>query len=79
VPFAQLLQPQFGADAVWWSFPTSSICAMALSLAYYRWGNWRKARMLSQPRAEEMAHPAEVPAAPPAAVADVSIAQGPAR
>jgi Na+-driven multidrug efflux pump len=79
VPFAQLLQPQFGADAVWWSFPTSSICAMSLSLAYYRWGNWRKARMLSQPRAEEMAHPAEVPAAPPAAVADVSIAQGPAR
>ncbi|ELQ05311.1 MATE family efflux transporter [Xanthomonas translucens] len=79
LPFAQLLQPQFGADAVWWSFPTSSICAMSLSLAYYRWGNWRKARMLSQPRAEEMAHPAEVPAAPPAAVADVSIAQDPAR
>ncbi|QNH13460.1 MATE family efflux transporter [Xanthomonas sp. SI] len=79
VPFAQLLQPQFGADAVWWSFPTSSICSMALSLAYYRWGNWRKAQMLSQPRPEEMAHPAEVPAQPPAAVADVSIVQDPAR
>lgn len=79
VPFAQLLQPQFGADAVWWSFPTSSICAMALSLAYYRWGNWRKAQMLSQPRPEEMASPAEVPAQPPAAVADVSIVQDPAR
>jgi putative MATE family efflux protein len=75
VPFAHLLQPQFGADAVWWSFPTSATCAMLMSLAYYRWGNWRKAQMLSPPRAKEMAHPAEVPAA----VADVSIVQDPAR
>ena len=30
--------------------------------------------MLAQPRPEEMAHPAEVPAQPPAAVADVPIA-----
>ncbi|WP_045736894.1 MATE family efflux transporter [Xanthomonas sp. MUS 060] len=49
VPFAQLLQPHLGVEAVWWSFPISSICAMLLSLAYYRWGNWRKARMLTQP------------------------------
>lgn len=79
VPFAQLLQPQLGVDAVWWSFPTSATCAMLLSLAYYRWGNWRTARMLAPSRPETVAHPAEVPAQPPAPVADVAVAQDPAR
>ncbi|MCW0378381.1 Multidrug export protein MepA [Xanthomonas sacchari] len=79
VPFAQLLQPQLGVDAVWWSFPTSATCAMLLSLAYYRWGNWRKARMLAPSRPETVAHPAEVPVQPPAPVADVAVAQDPAR
>lgn len=69
IPFAELLQPYFGADAVWWSFPISSACAMVLSLAYYRWGNWRQAKMLS-PGAHEGATPAEVPASPPSPVAD---------
>lgn len=73
VPFAKLLMPTLGADAIWWSFPTSAACAMAMSLAYYRWGGWRKAHMLSahaKPRPEEVAVPAEVPAQPPAPVAD---------
>ena len=73
VPFANLLQPTFGADAIWWSFPVSSLLAMLLSLAYYRWGNWRRARML--PAADRAAGnsgatPAEVPATPPSPVAD---------
>ncbi|HRO26529.1 MAG TPA: MATE family efflux transporter [Luteimonas sp.] len=68
VPFAKLLQPTLGADAIWWSFPVSAVCAMLLSLAYYRWGRWREARMLADPR--EVAVPAEVPAQPPAPVAD---------
>jgi Na+-driven multidrug efflux pump len=69
VPFAELLQDRLGADAVWWSFPVSSFCAMLMSLAYYRWGGWRKARMLPSHR-EEMAAPAEIPASPPSPVAD---------
>lgn len=69
VPFAELLQGTMGADAVWWSFPVSSLCAMLLSLAYYRWGGWRKAKMLPSHR-EELAAPAEVPATPPSPVAD---------
>jgi len=69
IPFAKLLQPALGADAIWWSFPVSSVCAMLLSLAYYRWGGWRKARMI-EPHAEEVAIPAEVPAQPPSPVAD---------
>ena len=47
VPLAELLMPHFGADAVWWSFPISSLCALMMSLAYYRWGGWRRAHMLA--------------------------------
>jgi putative MATE family efflux protein len=70
IPFAVLLQPRFGIDAIWWSFPASSICAMAMSLAYYRWGRWREARML--PSTDAVAVPSEVPAQPPSPVADTS-------
>ena len=69
IPFANWLQPTLGADAIWWSFPVSAVVAMLLSLAYYRWGHWRQAKMLSNdPR--EVAVPAEVPAHPPSPVAD---------
>lgn len=68
VPFASALQPMLGVDAIWWSFPVSALCAMLMSLAYYRWGNWRRARML--PTAPGVT-PAEVGATPPAPVADI--------
>lgn len=68
VPFAEMLQPVLGADAVWWSFPTSAVCAMLMSMAYYRWGRWRRAHMLVGP--DTVAVPAEVPATPPSPVAD---------
>lgn len=68
VPFAEMLQPTLAADAVWWSFPTSAVCAMLMSMAYYRWGRWRRAHMLAGP--ETVAVPAEVPATPPSPVAD---------
>ncbi|WP_329831715.1 MATE family efflux transporter [Stenotrophomonas geniculata] len=71
VPFAELLQPYWGADAIWWSFPVSSLVSMLLSLAYYRWGGWRKAKMMGKPsHAEELATPSEIPARPPSPVAD---------
>jgi len=74
VPFAELLQPYLGADAIWWSFPASSLVSMLLSLAYYRWGGWRKARMLSEPSSPGLATPAGVPACPPSPVADADAA-----
>lgn len=72
VPFAELLQPRLGADAIWLSFPVSAVCAMVMSLAYYRWGRWREARMLggAADDTDAIAIPAEVPAQPPAPVAD---------
>ncbi|MFC4727185.1 MATE family efflux transporter [Coralloluteibacterium thermophilus] len=67
VPFAAFMQPVLGQDAVWWSFPVSGAGAMLLSLAYYRWGGWRRARMLE--RAVE-ATPANVAAQATAPLAD---------
>jgi putative MATE family efflux protein len=46
LPFAWLMTPYWGADAIWWSFPVGSAISMALTLAYYRFGNWRQAHML---------------------------------
>jgi putative MATE family efflux protein len=46
IPFANLLMPRLGADAVWLSFPIGSLSTLALAGGYYRWGGWRKARML---------------------------------
>ncbi|MBD7959810.1 MATE family efflux transporter [Comamonas avium] len=67
VPLAKLLQPWLGVDAIWWSFPASSICAMLMSMAYYKWGRWREARMLNPAAddAETVATPSEVAAQPP--------------
>jgi Na+-driven multidrug efflux pump len=45
IGFAELLEPAWGADAIWWSFPVSMAVSAALAMAYYRWGGWRKARM----------------------------------
>src|SRR3546814_15737480 len=68
IPFADLLQPALGIDATWWSFPVSALCSMLMSLAYYRWGHWRQARML-KPDPEAVAVPSEVPAEVPSPVA----------
>ena len=46
IPFAMLLIPRWGADAIWWSFPLGTIASAALSALYYRFGGWRKLKML---------------------------------
>ena len=69
IPFAKGLQPMLGVDAIWWSFPASAFVSMVLSLAYYRWGGWRQARMLPCDP-DEVAIPSEVPAHVTAPIAD---------
>ena len=49
IPFANLMIGRLGADAIWWSFPISSLVSVSLSIAYYRFGNWKAAHMLSNP------------------------------
>jgi putative MATE family efflux protein len=45
-PMAYMTVGRWGADAVWWSFSLSAIVAAVLTVAYYRFGNWRAARMV---------------------------------
>jgi Na+-driven multidrug efflux pump len=44
-PLAELFLDHYHVDAVWWSFPISSVLAALLSLLYYRYGDWRSAHM----------------------------------
>ncbi|MEO8925570.1 MAG: MATE family efflux transporter [Caulobacteraceae bacterium] len=46
IPFAALMTPRFGEDAIWWSFPLGTINSAILTSLYYRFGGWRAARML---------------------------------
>ena len=45
VPFAYSMLGRWHADAIWWSFPLSSTVSMLMSVAYYRFGGWRKVRL----------------------------------
>jgi putative MATE family efflux protein len=57
IPFAYALVGRLQADAIWWSFPVGSLTSMLLSIVYYRYGDWRSARMLApQPSPQAMAH-----------------------
>jgi putative MATE family efflux protein len=36
------LYPSLGSDAIWWSFPLSSLCSLTMALLVYRHGGWRR-------------------------------------
>jgi putative MATE family efflux protein len=44
IPFASLLMPRFGADAIWWSFPLGTIASAVMTSLYYKYGGWRRIR-----------------------------------
>jgi putative MATE family efflux protein len=44
-PLALSLLDKWHDDAIWWSFPISSLVAVALSLLYYKYGHWRTLRL----------------------------------
>jgi putative MATE family efflux protein len=44
--FALGAYPWLGADALWLSFPVSSFATMAMAVAFYLHGGWRRGRML---------------------------------
>jgi putative MATE family efflux protein len=46
VPLANFLHPSLGADAIWISYPIGSGTTLVLALAYFKWGGWRKSRIL---------------------------------
>jgi Na+-driven multidrug efflux pump len=57
--FAFGAYPWLGADALWLSFPVSSLANMAMAIGYYRHGGWRKAQMTPPPPAAELVEEAE--------------------
>jgi Na+-driven multidrug efflux pump len=59
VPLANILTPYLGADAIWISFPIGSLVSLILAAAYYRWGGWRKSRMLPAGPARTEASPSD--------------------
>jgi putative MATE family efflux protein len=48
IPFASLMAPRLGADSIWWSFPLGTITSAVLTSLYYKYGGWRRARMLEE-------------------------------
>ncbi|MBL8771737.1 MAG: MATE family efflux transporter [Phenylobacterium sp.] len=71
VPLANALEPMLGADAVWLSFPAGSLVSLLLAAAYYRWGGWRKSRMLpTTPHGETL----DTGMAPPSGVEETEVA-----
>jgi putative MATE family efflux protein len=48
VPFAALMTPRLGEDAIWWSFPLGTITSAALTSLYYLFGGWRRVHMLRE-------------------------------
>ena len=45
-PLALLMEPSLGSNAIWWSFPASSLVSVLLGFAYYQWGGWRTVRLI---------------------------------
>ncbi len=45
VSFAYTMLQHWQADAIWWSFPLASLVSVAMSVSYYRFGGWRRARL----------------------------------
>ena len=45
-PLAEIYLDRYHVDAVWWSFPVSSVLSSILALLYYKYGSWRSAHML---------------------------------
>src|SRR3954468_9262166 len=57
--FAFGAYPWLGADSLWFSFPVSSFANMAMAIAFYLHGGWRKARMQIPPSSAELIEEAE--------------------
>jgi putative MATE family efflux protein len=53
VPFAYFMIPHLGADAIWWSFPLGTLTSSLLTGLYFRYGGWRKVRMMDYRPSEE--------------------------
>ncbi|WP_341203721.1 MATE family efflux transporter [uncultured Sphingomonas sp.] len=61
--FALAFKGSLGADSLWWSFPLGSVATLLMSSVYYRYGGWRKQRLVVP--ASTAAAPTQAAAAEP--------------
>ncbi|HMI39837.1 MAG TPA: MATE family efflux transporter [Sphingomicrobium sp.] len=57
--FALIAYRWLGADALWLSFPVSSLANMVMAIAFYRHGGWRKARLMAPITSDQAIEDAE--------------------
>ncbi len=64
LPAAYWAADRWGEDGIWWSFCAAAVTAMSLTVLYYKFGNWRSAKMQARSAATAAAPPAsgETPA-----------------
>lgn len=56
--FVFALLPHIGREALWWTMPLGSFAAMAMALAHYKAGGWRKLHMRTVSPREAIEHAA---------------------
>ena len=61
IPFAELMLPYWGVDAIWASFPVGSLVTLTIAVAYFRWGAWREARLVDTVAHGETPDPGQGP------------------
>ncbi|MFA6607867.1 MAG: MATE family efflux transporter, partial [Sphingomonas sp.] len=44
--FALAFKGVLGADSLWWSFPLGSVATLVMASVYYRYGGWRRQRLV---------------------------------
>ena len=59
IGFAWLGRDWLGADALWWSFPASTLANLVLAVLYFRSGRWKQARMAVSEGPQPIPQPAQ--------------------
>ncbi|WP_426267018.1 MATE family efflux transporter [Sphingomonas sp. LHG3443-2] len=59
IGFAWLGRDWLGADALWWSFPASTLTNLVLAVLYFRSGRWKQARMAVSEEPQPIPQPAQ--------------------
>lgn len=59
IGFAYLGRDWLGADALWWSFPASTLANLVLAVLYFRSGRWKQSRMAVSGAQQPISQPAQ--------------------
>jgi putative MATE family efflux protein len=60
IGFAYLGRDWLGSDALWWSFPASTLTNLLLAVIYFRSGRWKQSRMAVNEGPQPIPQPAQL-------------------